>query len=246
MSEAANPVEIRIGSATGITLLCEHAGSAIPPDWRDLGLSSDMFTTHFAQDIGARAVALQLSSVLDATVVAAVYSRLFFDINREPDDWECIRPDMGGIPIPGNVGIDNAEKGRRDRISRSPFDAAVLNHLHARGVLVSIHSFSPVFNGLVRATEIGVLRTDDCPISAGVLGALRHDGRFVIGDNDPYDLRTAPMGTIQRLLRHSGRYGFAIEIRNDLIADEAGITAVAKTLAAALAPYATHGRGSDG
>jgi predicted N-formylglutamate amidohydrolase len=235
---AADAARLHPGRRRGLVLLCEHAGRAIPAPWADLGLDEGLLATHYAYDLGARPLALGLARALDVAVVVAEYSRLFYDINRQVGDWECMRPDLAGIPVPGNLALSDEERARRERLCRVPFDDLALAAWRPGDALVSIHSFSPIFNGAQRRTEIGVLRLDGCPVGAAILAALRDQGAFRIGDNEPYDMRSAPSGTLDRLAARTGARVVAIEVCNEIIADEAAVAAVAAALAPALTPLA--------
>lgn len=231
---SAKSVTVRPGSKTGLIVSCEHAGKLVPSAWSDLGLSADYFQTHYSHDIGAGRVSNRLGQLLEVPVISATYSRLFYDINRQPRSWDSIRPDMGGIPIPGNQFVSDEERVCRDHISRMPFDNAVLSYLQAGDIIIAIHSFSPVYDGNVRKTEIGVMRENDCVTCRAVLDALKDDGKFVIGDNEPYDLRNVPPGTTKRIQTQIDTPAVIIEIRNDIISNDAGMQAVSQTLAKVL------------
>ena len=172
--------------------------------------------------------------MLDVPAVCGVYSRLFYDINRQPRSWDCIRPDIGGIPIPGNHDVPDAERAIRDRIVRQPFDAALIAALSERDVLNGIHSFSAVYDGDLRRTEIGVLRRDNCPTGTALLDALRIPDQFVIGDNAPYDLRKVPPGMIDRIQDRIRIPAVILEVRNDLLGDATAIEMVARELVEAI------------
>jgi acyl-CoA reductase-like NAD-dependent aldehyde dehydrogenase len=51
-----------------------------------------------------------LSGSLDSAAVPSRWSRIFLGYNRFHDDWDCVRPDLGGIPVPGNLAVDAAER----------------------------------------------------------------------------------------------------------------------------------------
>lgn len=218
-----------------VLLICEHAGRVVPAPWRDLGLPRQFLDTHFAWDAGAGALTEVLAAKLQATAVLAGYSRLFLDINRFPGEWDCCRPDMAGIPIPANLDIHDRERAQREKIARAPFDQAVALWLCARPAIISIHSFTPLVAGKRREPEIGVLWREECRMGPPVLKALREQGRFVIGNNEPYDWRTSEGYTLRR---HGLDHGLAclyLEIRNDLLDTPARIASVADALVPALA-----------
>lgn len=217
MRFTATSIEVIEGSDAALILLCEHASPRIPEPWQDLGLPAALLSTHFAWDMGSADLTRQLARRLSATAVLANYSRLFIDINRSPDAPDYMRRDLSGIPVPKNLNISPRERLLRARICCEPFDWAVSARLGIRPALVSVHSFSPVFDGLSRATEIGILWTDDSRIGRALLAAFRTATRFVVGDNDPYDMRSASSGSLFRLGRANGLPFAALEIRSDLL-----------------------------
>ena len=66
-------------------LACEHASNRFPDRFGDLGLTPHQRLMHIAWDPGAYAVALKLSDLLDAPLVASTVSRLVIDCNRAYD-----------------------------------------------------------------------------------------------------------------------------------------------------------------
>jgi predicted N-formylglutamate amidohydrolase len=102
-------------------------------------------------------------------------------------------------------------------------------------VLVSLHSFTPVYAGIARPWHIGTLYQRDTRLPPLVLKLLRRESDLVVGDNEPYAVSdetdyTIPVHGEARGLMNSG-----IEIRQDLIADAAGQLQWAGRLARAFA-----------
>ncbi|HWA43334.1 MAG TPA: N-formylglutamate amidohydrolase, partial [Hypericibacter adhaerens] len=149
---AASIRTIAGNTAPGILLICEHAGRAVPAPWADLGLPRALLDTHFGWDAGAGALTEALADRLKAPAILATWSRLFLDINRFETDWDVMRPDLAGIPVPANIAPDPADRALRERVARKPFDRATFDHLAGfaasqRPAVVSIHSFTPLVNG---------------------------------------------------------------------------------------------------
>ena len=89
-------------------------------------------------------------------------------------------------------------------------------------VLVSLHSFTPVYAGVARPWHIGTLYHRDTRLPPLLLKWLRAEPGLVVGDNEPYAVSdetdyTIPVHGEARGLMNSG-----LEIRQDLIADPAG------------------------
>lgn len=229
--EVINP-----GGAGAILLVCEHASNAIPVEFDDLGIGAATKASHAAWDPGALAVARHLSEVFDAPLVAQTVSRLVYDCNRPPDADDAIPARSEIHAIPGNAGLSAA--ARADRVARfyRPFEStmakAVSRHLeaHSAPILLTIHSFTPVYAGERRSVEIGILHDSDQRLADAILEAA--DGSLDMRRNEPYGPADGVMHT---LTTHAVPHGMAnamIEIRNDLIATPGDAVEIASRLAA--------------
>jgi hypothetical protein len=93
-----HPLETRNGGGrSDFVLICEHAGRLMPRSLGTLGLGEGDLTRHIAWDIGAKAVAVALSDLLDAPLFMQRYSRLVCDCNRRPD-VASFTPEMRELP----------------------------------------------------------------------------------------------------------------------------------------------------
>ena len=218
-------------------LTCDHYGRLIPRVLGDLGLPESELTRHIAWDIGIAGVAEALSKHLDAHLVAQRYSRLVIDCNRPPTASSSIPIVSEATTISGNEGLAReAAETRRQQIFE-PYHRRideVIDARIARGmptVLVSLHSFTPVYAGIARPWHIGTLYHRDTMLPPRLLKLLRAEADLVVGDNEPYAVSddtdyTIPVHGEARGLMNSG-----IEIRQDLIGDQAGEQQWAERLA---------------
>jgi predicted N-formylglutamate amidohydrolase len=239
---APHPVEVIEGSwRSGVILLCDHASNAVPPDLGDLGVPPEQFKRHIAYDIGAAAVTRGLARRLNAPALLTTFSRLVIDPNRGRDDPTLIMRLSDGAVVPGNRHVDAAETARRIARFYDPYDAAIdaeVERAMAEGVtpaIVAVHSFTPRWRGHPRPWHVGMLWDADQRLARPLLEGLEAEGGLVVGDNEPYDGALAG----DTLDRHATRRGLAnalIEIRQDLIADEAGAEAWAERFARLLRP----------
>ena len=234
LARAAVTIRPATGAPAPMLLICEHAGNLVPAPWRNLGLAAPFLATHFAWDIGAAPLTLLLAERLRAPAVLASYSRLFLDLNRAPQDWDCSRPDMGGIPVPGNLAASDADRALREAIARAPFDRAVSHFLTPRPAVVSVHTFTPVMGGKLRETDIGVLWRKECRMGERALAELRKQSDFSIASNEPYDWHQSEGYTLRRHGLDHGLPCLYLEIRNDLLSASADVTKVADALVPAL------------
>jgi predicted N-formylglutamate amidohydrolase len=103
-------------------------------------------------------------------------------------------------------------------------------------VFLGIHSFTPRFHGTSRPWHAGVLWDRDPRLAVPMLAALRRHGEYFIGDNEPYSGRHTADYSIDRHAEARGIAHAGIEIRQDLIGDEAGQDRWAAIIGDALAP----------
>jgi predicted N-formylglutamate amidohydrolase len=211
----------------GVIVICDHAANDLPADYGTLGLDAGDLGRHIAYDIGAAGVVRRLAARLGAPAILTRYSRLLIDCNRGLDDPTLIMRFSDGAIIPANRRLDAAERERRIARYYTPYHAALarlIDEALALGVpplLVSVHSFTHAWKGHARPWHAGVLWDKDPRLAQRLIAALAQDRRLIVGDNEPYsgDLKGDTMwrhGT-QRGLPHA-----LIEIRQDLIAGEAG------------------------
>ena len=232
-------------------IVADHAGNALPRAVGDLGLGAVDRARHIAWDIGIAGVCRTLSDLLDATLVQQTYSRLVIDCNRPPGTPQSIPEASDGTAVPGNVGLDATARQAREAQIFSPYHAriaAALDRRQAQGrpaVLIAMHSFTPVFGGVRRPWEVGVLYHRDARLARPLLALLRQEGGLTVGDNEPYDVGDATDWTIPVHGERRGILHVGIEIRQDLIAgadDQAAWGArLASVLPRALAACAGEG-----
>lgn len=231
---AAGAVECLLPKATSpYLLIAEHAGNAVPTPWRDLGLAAPYLATHFAVDLGIDALTRRLSQRLRAPAVVARYSRLFLDYNRPVEEWDHMRPDLGGIPVPGNLEPSDTDRKQRRQIGWAPLEQAIADNVPGRKALVSIHSFTPVMAGVRRNVDIGILWREPSPFVEAVLQAIQEKGHgagLKIGDNEPYDWRKAVGYTLNRHGLQQGLPCFYLEVRNDLLTEPDRLEQVSRIL----------------
>jgi predicted N-formylglutamate amidohydrolase len=206
-----------------ILFLCDHAANALPPG--GLGLDAGLLSTHIAYDIGAATVTRALARAYGAPALLGAWSRLLIDLNRGVDDPTLVMKLSDGSIIPGNVRdnreAEAAEVARRIEVFHAPYHAAIdaeLDRIGADAVLVSMHSFTPVWKGRPRSWEVGVLYDRDVRLAQPLMARLGQAG-FSVGDNEPYS------GALEgdTLWRHGTMRGLPhvlIEMRQDLIATD--------------------------
>jgi predicted N-formylglutamate amidohydrolase len=220
---------------------CDHAGRRLPGRLGTLGLSETDLGRHIAWDIGVAGLARELAERLDAVAILQTYSRLAIDANRPPGSRDSILATSDGTVIPGNQGLSSVETERRAREIFHPYHDRIRRELdhrvrtHRTTLLVALHSFTPALGREPpRRWHVGVLHLRDFRLAHPLLELLRGEPGLVVGDNEPY---VASDATDYTIVEHGERRGLPhveLELRQDLISDQAGQAAWGARLAALL------------
>jgi len=216
------------GGSSPFVIVVDHAGKYLPRRLRNLGLGPAELERHIAWDIGVGAVGRLIGEALGAVVIQQNYSRLAIDANRMPGSETSIVELSELTTVPGNIGLAEAHKDARIREIFQPYHDTIAGELDRPRqagrptALIAMHSFTPVFKGVARPWHVGVLYNRDPRFAHVLMDLLRGERGLVVGDNEPYSVTDASDYTIPvhgelRRLHH-----VAIEIRQDLIADDPG------------------------
>jgi predicted N-formylglutamate amidohydrolase len=159
------------------------------------------------------------------------------DCNRPLSSADSIVTRSERTDVPGNANLTAADATARAAEIFRPYHAEIRNHLdtrraaHRPAMLVSVHSFTPVFLDVARPWHCGVLFNRDARLAEPLLRLLRDEPGLVVGCNEPY---AASDLTDFSLVHHGEARGIPcveIEIRQDLIGDPAAQNAWAQRLA---------------
>lgn len=224
-SDEPAPIEAVHARGTGpFAIVCDHAGRTLPRALGTLGLSQAELSSHIAWDIGAAGVARLLAEELDAPAYLQRYSRLVIDCNRPLTAPDSIPSASGGIAIPGNQQLTAAAAAARAHAIFGPYHSAISAALAERAgyALIAMHTFTPELYGVRRPFHAGVLYHRDRRLAGLMLSLLRQEPGLVVGDNEPY---AASSATDYAIIEHAELRGapyVELEVRQDLVADEAG------------------------
>jgi len=209
-------------------LICDHAGNRIPRSLGSLGLPDHELQRHIAWDIGVAGVARFMAEALDAFTILQTYSRLVIDCNRPPHAEDSIAVLSERTTIPGNQPLSAAQREMRLQQIFMPYHARIAGEIDRRqkaqipAVLIALHSFTPVYKAVSRPWHIGILYNRDNRVAKPMLERLRRDSDLVVGDNEPYAVGDESDYTVPVHGEGRGLLHVEIEVRQDLIADEAG------------------------
>ncbi len=207
--------------AAGIVLSCEHASARLPPAWPWPESDRRLQNTHWNVDIGAAEFTREMAELVGATAVLARFTRLLIDPNRVLDSATLFRDSAEGLPIQLNEGLDDEERQRRIDQYYLPFHRAMdryIGQAQSANLLFSVHSFTPMYEGVARELELGVLFDENADLADAVCAGLS-DAGFDARLNEPW---SGLNGLMYSALRHATTYkkrSLEIEMRQDLSAD---------------------------
>lgn len=210
------------GGRAKVIVIADHASNRVPEKLNKLGLTDDELGRHWAIDIGSLDVAKAIAARLDAPLLYCNYSRVVIEVNRRLDHPTAIPKAGEGKEIPGNQLIDTQERERRANAIYYPYhrklEQMILGYLEQGivPVILSIHSFTPVFFNQRRPWEVAVLWTQDPRLPVPVMEFFRGKG-FTVGDNEPYDVRMVSGSTLHRHADSNRLPSLLMEFRNDTI-----------------------------
>jgi len=159
--------------------------------------------------------------------------------------------------IPGNMDLDGAAIAARRAEIFDPYHRRIRELMDARlaagrrVILVAQHTMTDVYKGERREMHAAVLYNRDRRFAGCVLDMLRRERHLIVADNEPYFVSDATDYTIPHHAEARALPHVEIEIRQDLVSDQAGQAEWATRIARALKDaerefYAadTRGRGS--
>jgi predicted N-formylglutamate amidohydrolase len=217
-------------------LIGDHAGNRVPALLGTLGLPLAERERHIGWDIGIGALGEALAARIDAVFVRQTYSRLVIDCNRDPASAEAVPETSDGTAIPGNSGLNAADRAARVADIHAPYQAAITAEIARRSetILIALHSFTPVMGGIARPWDIGVLHDGaNDGYARGLLARLSARGDLVVGDNEPYRM-DATDHTVPRHAFAAGLPYAELEIRQDRLGTAADVAWWAELLASTL------------
>ena len=228
-------ITLNPNSITPVLLVCDHASNRFPKSLGTMGLDYLDRLSHITVDIGSRATTESLARQLNTTAILCQYSRLIVDCNRNISDNSAYLDKSDGVDIPGNQNLNDNEKEIRESEIYWPYHNAIdtqisrLKKQKVSPIIISIHSFTPVFNGNKREWEVGVLWDKD-PTTARIFINKLTEAGFLVGDNKPYSGKDLEDFTLDYHAETIGLPHVGIEIRQDLINNDDGVMRISNTL----------------
>jgi predicted N-formylglutamate amidohydrolase len=223
---------------TRLLMTCEHAVSTVPAIHGHLFQEQpQLLQTHRGLDIGANDIALQLSKTFGCDYVSASITRLLIDCNRSLKHPACFSEFTKSLP--------QAEKQQLIEQYYLPYrqhvESLIQQHI-AKGHQVfhlSIHSFTPIYNGKPRNASIGLLydpkRHGEKEVAREWYGILTEQTNYRIRFNYPYLGSSDGFTTYLRTQYSEKDYlGIEVEVNQALVEDKLSLSEVGSALSASL------------
>lgn len=205
-----------------VVVSCEHGGHDVPAQYAAcFEGAEEVLLSHRGWDAGALNLAYLIANACQTPLYFATTTRLLVELNRSLDAKDLFSEYTGSL----------SRKQKRELLDRyyHPYRKEVRTwirnlRVENKQVLhISVHSFTPEFNGVRRETEIGLLfdpsRSNELAFCLAWQEALQlrfPDRR--IDFNQPYAGVDDGFTTALRK-RHddAGYLGIELEVRNDLL-----------------------------
>lgn len=141
---------------TVVVVTCEHGGNQIPEEFYPYFIiARKVLNSHKGWDLGALNLAKALSSHLNSQLFYSETSRLVIELNRSIGSHELFSSYMSPV-----AGVEVVEKYYLPY--RNEVESYIDNLIKDSAVLhLSVHSFTPVWEGVERPTDIGILFDED-------------------------------------------------------------------------------------
>lgn len=207
-----------------ILFTCEHGGHEIPSEYKSLfSKATPWLKSHQGWDKGALEVAKALATHFHTELIYSQISRLLVDLNRSV-----------GHPHLFSAWTKELPKEEKQKIMEKyylPYRKRVMDHIHQKidsGFLllhISVHSFTPIWKGKIRKTEIGLLfdphREKEkmfCQKWRKIMSL--HSSQLKIHFNRPYRGNTDGLTeSLRHIFSQNNYLGIELEINQKLLQD---------------------------
>lgn len=219
-----------------VILTCEHGGNEIPQAYREVFHGQEaVLQTHRGWDIGALSLAKLLSVSLEVPLYYATTSRLLVELNRSLHHPNLFSKFTQSLPMSEKLHILK----QFYHPYRTKVEAVFRNHMQRNGqvIHISVHSFTPVLEGIERKADIGLLydpATEEKRFCEAWKNEIMAASPKKVRFNYPYRGTADGFTTYLRKQFPRGYNGIELEVNQRLLADEDSIKRVGQVLTASL------------
>ncbi|MFT7625510.1 MAG: putative N-formylglutamate amidohydrolase [Myxococcota bacterium] len=217
----ADAYEFIPGRSARVFLTCEHASNRLPPPWTWSPGDERLVDDHWSWDLGAADLTRELAASLQAPAMLACFTRLLIDPNRPLTGANLFRDTADGHPVDLNLAISPDDSHARISGYWAPFHDAIDARVAAAPpeLLLSIHSYTPVYEGIPRAVQVGVLHDGSEQLAIEWVEILGRLSGLDVRLDEPYTGRGGFMYSAQRHADTAGIPAVELEVRADLCGD---------------------------
>jgi predicted N-formylglutamate amidohydrolase len=211
-----------------IILTCEHAGNKIPSAWQKKFLPpKEILESHRGIDIGAKKIAVHLEKALKCPFFIYENTRLLIELNRSLHHPKLFSE--------FSKHLREEEKQKLIETLYLPYRTAVEKEIRKRKPVIhlGIHSFTPIFEGVERDIDIGLLydpkRKKEREFCLALKNKLPKEYRVKL--NRPYLGKADGFTThLRKLFKENEYLGIEIEVNQKIAAQIEVINALKSAL----------------
>ena len=213
-----------------ILFIADHASNYIPNSLKNLGLKKNQINSHIAYDKGVKELCINLSNLFKSKYIIGEYSRLIIDLNRDILDPTLIPEIVDRKIIEKNLNLSNYDKRKRISEIYNRYHRKIKTTINQNNItiLISLHSFNPIFKKKKRNIHFGILSNQDRTLSDYIITEMRRR-KFRVGDNEPYEGNLIGDTMYKHGLKNNLPHTL-IEVRNDLLSSSTKIHRVSTIL----------------
>ncbi|NRA89183.1 MAG: N-formylglutamate amidohydrolase [Rhizobiales bacterium] len=217
-------------------LICEHASNFIPEYYNSLGVGSEITNSHVAYDPGALEVAKLMAKSLCAPLITQNVSRLVYDCNRPPNAKSAMPSKSEIYDIIGNQNLSESQRAERAIKFYAPFCNLISSIIDTEinqqnyPIIITIHSFTPIYYGKKRNLDIGILHDDDSRFADEILKLTDLQQNLQIKRNAPYGPEDGVTHSLKLHAQSRGLANVMLEINNSIIANATTQKSIANLL----------------
>ncbi|MDI9818740.1 MULTISPECIES: N-formylglutamate amidohydrolase [unclassified Legionella] len=217
-----------------LILSCEHGVNTVPPVYQDYFVDQEaLLHSHRGIDFGSLAIASYLSQALNCELIQAKATRLLIDCNRSLSHPRCFSEISA--PLPKAVKEEIIQQYYLP--FRKAVEKSIANHI-SQGYQVlhlSIHSFTPVIDNLMRNADIGLLydpaRSTERILAKEWQSKLNHHCTLRVRMNYPYrGISDGFTSALRRQFSEHDYLGLEIENNQALVSDDNSLKYLSESL----------------
>lgn len=211
-----------------LIITCEHAGNYVPDDYKYLFDSQEhVLNSHRGYDIGALNLTMFVVRQIQVPVFVYPYTRLLIEVNRSVGNYKLFSDFTKKLSDNKKEDlINNYYQAYRSNVQRQLENAVAMLTSNNYVLHISIHTFTPILNGIIRRADVGILYDPASSIEREVSSLFKkemtdYDKRWIIRRNYPYLGKSDGFTTHLRKVFGTDKYcGIELEVNQKYAEDK--------------------------